>query len=94
MDAFPTPLFSLPAEAKKTGGEGPLESGGYGVPTTGAVGRDAEVIGRKAVDYTEHKSSVIEQVSIYTENTGSQASHSLRRDLNIEKATKNPRHSN
>lgn len=48
MDAFPTPLFSLPAEAKKTGGEGPLESGGYGVPTAGAVGRDAEVMGTKA----------------------------------------------
>lgn len=48
MDAFPTPLFSLPAEAKKTGGEGPLASGSYGVPTAGTVGRDAEVMGRKA----------------------------------------------
>lgn len=35
---------------------------------------------------------MIEQISTYIEDTGSQASRSLRRDLNIEKATKNPRH--
>lgn len=70
----------LKNKTKQTGGVGPLESGGCGVPSAGTV------------RYTEHKSSVIEQISIYIEDTGSQASCSLRRDLHIEKATMNPRH--
>lgn len=52
---MPFPPLCFPFQQKlknktkqKTGGEGPLESGGYGVPTAGAVGRDAEVMSRKA----------------------------------------------